>query len=96
MYANLVLFNLGPGKRPVVEKLMQQMSPAFSAQKGFKGVTYLGDDTNGQYGGLTLWESKEAAEVGFQALLPQLQKAIEGPVQSPPSRSLFEVLEPKA
>ena len=96
MYARLVLFTLGPGTRPTAEKVMGPFAPSMSAAKGFKGATFLGDDTTGQYGALVLWESKEAAEAAFEVLFPQLQSALEGIVKAPPTATLFEVLEPKA
>lgn len=96
MYARLVLFTLGPGMRSTAEKIVGWSAASFKAQKGFKGATFLGDDDRSEYGGLTLWESKEDAEVAFEALFPQLQEALAGIIQGPPITKLFEVFEPTA
>ena len=96
MYARLVLFTLGPGTRSTAEKLVDQFAPLLRAWKGFKSATFLADDTAGEYGTLVLWESKEDAEAAFEALNPQMEKALTGIVKGPPTLSLFEVLEPKA
>ncbi|NIN95535.1 MAG: hypothetical protein GTN93_10590 [Anaerolineae bacterium] len=96
MYANQVMFTLGPGKRSTAEKLVDQFAPAIGSRKGIKSATFLADETVGEYGALVLWESKEDAEAAFEALFPQLQKALAGIVQGQPVRRLFEVLEPKA
>jgi len=94
MYANLVTFNLAPGKPKQREKLIQKFDPALKATKGFKQVTFLGNDETGQGGALMVWETKEDAEAAFQAMFPQLQQALEGLVKEPPIRAVFEVIEP--
>ncbi|MFQ5914063.1 MAG: hypothetical protein ACE5JS_12840 [Nitrospinota bacterium] len=96
MFARLTLFTLGPGTRSTAEKLAGQFDPLFKTQKGFKGITFIGDDAVGEYGGLSLWESKEAAEAAASALNPKLQEALSGIVKGPPTLRLFEVFEPKA
>ncbi len=96
MYARLVLFTLGPGTRSTAEKLDDQFAALLRARKGFKSVTFLADDTVGEYGAFVLWESKEDAEAAFEALNPQLEKALTGIVKGPPTTRLFEVVEPKA
>jgi len=96
MYARLVMFTLGPGTRSTADKLVDQFAPDLRAQKGFKSATFLADDSVGEYGAFVLWESKEDAEAAFEALNPQLEKALTGIVQGPPTTRLFEVVKPKA
>jgi len=96
MYARLVMFTLGPGMRSTAEKLADQFASAHKTLKGFKSATFIGDDTVGEYGALTLWESKEDAEAAGTALGPKLEQALSGIVKGPPTRRLFEVYEPKA
>ena len=96
MYARLVLFTLGSGMRLTAEKVMGRFPAGMRAAKGFKGVTFLGDDTTGQYGALVLWESKGDAEAHFEVAFPQLQSALEGIAKAPPTATLFEVVELKA
>ncbi len=94
MYARLVMFTMGPGKRAVAEKMADQFLGAMQGLKGFKGSTFIVDEAVGEYGALSLWESKEALEAALETLTPGLQQALEGIVQGPPIRRTFEVYEP--
>ncbi len=96
MYAQLVMLTLGPGTRSTAEKLADQFAPALKALKGFKRVTFLGDETVGEYGTLSLWESKEDVEAAAAVLGPKLEQAVSGIAKVPPTRRFFEVYEPKA
>ncbi len=95
MYARLILFTIGPGKRAVAEKMVVQFAPALRSRKGFKGATFLADDSVGEYGSLVLWETKEDAEDAAKNLFPEVQKALSGLVKEPPRHPLFEVVEVK-
>jgi len=96
MYAQLVMLTLGPGTRSTGEKLADQFAPALRALKGFKRVTFFGDETVGEYGSLSLWESKEDVEAAAAVLGPKLEQAVSGIAKVPPTRRFFEVYEPKA
>jgi heme-degrading monooxygenase HmoA len=75
--------------------LADQFAPAFKAAKGFKGVTFLADFAAGEYGLLSLWESKEDYEAFGRAVEPQLQQALAGIVKEPPVKKDCDVYEPK-
>ncbi len=96
MYARLVLFTLGPGMRSTAEKVADEMNLKVKARKGFKSVNFLGDDEAGEYGAFVLWETKEDAEAGKEALLPVLQNILSGIAKGPPTLKLFEVYEPQS
>jgi len=96
MYAQLLMLTLGSGTRSTGEKLADQFAPALRALKGFKRVTFLGDEVVGEYGSLTLWESKEDLEAAAAVLGPKLEQAVSGIAKVPPTRRVFEVYEPKA
>jgi len=96
MYSTLLTLTLGPGMRSAGEKLADQFAPALKALKGFKGVTFFGDETTGEYGSLTLWETKEDAEAAAAVMRPKLEQAVSGIAKAPPTRRFFEVYEPKA
>ena len=96
MYAQLSMIILGPGTRSAAEKLADQFAPALKTLKGFKRVTFIGDETVGEYGSLSLWESKEDAEAAAAVVRPQLEQAVSGIAKAPPTRRFFEVYEPKA
>ena len=96
MYARLVMFTLGPGMRTTADKLADQFSSIHENMKGFKGATYIGDDSIGEYGCLTIWESKEDAEASGMDLRPKLEQALSGIAKGPPTSRLFVVFEPKS
>jgi len=91
MYALLTMFTLGPGMRSTAEKLLEQFAPAIRSMKGFKSATFVGDDATGEYGALSLWETKEDAEASLAATGPELEKALSGIVKGPPKRGVYEV-----
>ena len=95
MYAQLVLFALGPDTRPTAEKIADQFVSAYTTQKGFKSVTFLADSETGEYGALSLWESKEDVEAWMVLAGPELENTLEGLVKDPPVRRIFEVYEPQ-
>lgn len=92
MYAQLLMFTLGPGTRSAAEKLADQFAPAHRAAKGYKGVTFFADYTIGEYGSFTLWESKEDLEAFRNIAIPKLEDALSGIT---PSVRTFEVYEPQ-
>lgn len=96
MYAQLVILHLGPGMRSTAEKLADQFAPVIEAQKGFKKITWFGDEAEGDYGTFSLWESREDAEAEAEAVRPQFEQAVSGIAKGPPTRRFFEVYEPKA
>ena len=92
MYARLVLFTLGPDGHSKAQALADDLAPAISALPGCAGVTFFGDDTDGEYGLFVLWESKENAEAAAEVIGPKLMQGLSGSVQSPPTIRLFEVI----
>ena len=95
MYTRLVIFKVGPGMRSRMEQLVDPFDRLYRAQKGFKYVSIFGDHASGEYGSYSVWESQEDAEAANAVIAPQLQQALTGLLQGPPSRWFFEVLEPK-
>ena len=92
MYARLVRFNLGPGSRGAAENVAGAVVPAIKAQKGLEGVTFFGDDTDGEYGLFVLWASREEAETAAAAVGPTLAGALAGVAKGSPDIRLFEVI----
>ncbi|MCK4348804.1 MAG: hypothetical protein KAW47_09335 [Thermoplasmatales archaeon] len=95
MYALLTMFTLGPGMRSTMEKLVDEFAPVHRNMKGFKSMTFFGDDTVGECGALSIWESKEEAEDVLKTTGPGLRQAVSSIVKGQPTRRVFEVLEPK-
>jgi hypothetical protein len=94
MYARLVRFTLGPGKRHVAQAVADDISPLIASQPACKGVTVFGDDTDGQYGIFVLWDSEANANVAAQLVRPKLDEHLAGHVQGATEARLFEVLSP--
>ena len=95
MYAQSVMFTLGPGMRSTADKLADQFASAHKTLKGFKSSTFIGDDTVGDYGALTLWETPEDLQAASNILRPKLQEALSGIAKGEPTVRVFEVYEPK-
>lgn len=95
MYARLITFNLEPEKCAAAEKLADRFAPILRARRGLVTVIFFANDATGEYGILTLWESKENLEVEATLLIPRLQDALAGISAAPPLIRLFEVYEPR-
>ncbi len=93
MYARLVQFTFGPNAHEKAEQLAGDLGPAIGALKGCKGVTFFGDEADGEYGLFVLWESQEDAEATAQVIRPRLEKGLSGNIQGPPRIRLFKVIE---
>ena len=94
MYVRLVRFTFGPGKQAAAQSLADDLVPAISAQPGCHGVTFFGDDADGEYGLFVLWESRENADDAAAVIRPQLNEGLAGNAQAPPEARLFKVIEP--
>ncbi|MEZ5447587.1 MAG: hypothetical protein R3E89_00645 [Thiolinea sp.] len=94
-YARLTLLNLGPDNRSLGETIADRFAPLIREQKGFQQVSFFSDVEAGEYGSLTLWESREDAEAAYAASIPQLQQMLEGMLKGPPVIKQYEVYEPK-
>ena len=95
MYARLVLVTLGPGARDKAESLADSFGAVLAGLKGFRGVTFVADDVAGEYGSISLWETREDAEnVRFTAG-PQTRQDLRDIARGPPRVRLFEVYEPR-
>jgi len=95
MYATITLFTTKPGMRKAMEKLGDKMFNFLSGMKGFKNLTLIVDPEIDEYGGVTLWESKEDAESALEVTGAQLQEALSDIAKGPPTRRVYEVYEPK-
>jgi len=96
MHARLVLFNVGPGMGPIVEKINDEMIPKLRERKGFIRATFLCNYEAGEYGALNVWESSEDAEASRKVVFPILESKLAGITKSPPTVRLFDVYEPQA
>ena len=63
---------------------------------GFRQMFVSGADALREYGSFSVWESQEDAAAANVVIAPQVQQALTGLLQGPPSRWLVEVLEAMA
>jgi heme-degrading monooxygenase HmoA len=92
MYARLVRFSFGPGKRAEAQAIADDLAPLIASQPGCEGVTVFGDDGDGQYGIFVLWDSEANAETAARLVRPKLDDHLSDNVQGPPEARLFEVI----
>ncbi|HAR96880.1 MAG TPA: hypothetical protein DCR97_13105 [Deltaproteobacteria bacterium] len=94
MYAELVMIKLGPGMKPLAEKVADELAPIYKAMNGFRGVVFLGEAEAGEYGSLSIWESKEDAEALHGTMKGRLERLVgRVPKIGPDTRRIFEVYE---
>ena len=75
------------------DKTGEQFGPMIAGMKGFKGMTMFGDYDTGEYGGLSLWETKEDAEAALAATEAPMKEGLGDLLKGPPVRKVFEVWE---
>ena len=95
MYARMTTWRLGAENRSTMERLADEAFRRVRGMDGFRSATYMADDAAGEYIGLTVWESKEAADAAGQASAEQLRRIAADLGQQPEVRT-FEVYEPQA
>lgn len=76
MYARLALIMLGPGKGEDASRIAAQLSQTLKSQNGFKQVMFFADEDAGEYGSLSLWETKEDAQAASAALRPMVGELV--------------------
>ena len=92
MFARLVRFTFGPGKRAEAQAVADEIGPLIASQPGCQSVTVFGDDSDGEYGIYVLWNSAAEADAASRIVRPKLDEHLAGNVQRAPEIRLFEVL----
>jgi heme-degrading monooxygenase HmoA len=95
MYARLVTLKLKPGSMSTAEKLADQAVSVIRGLKGFKDVTFFGNNDTGEYGSLSLWETEEDAEAVSKATQLQIRDVVGGLLMERPMVRICEVYGPK-
>jgi heme-degrading monooxygenase HmoA len=95
MYAHLVLFTMGQGERKTAEEMADKFATIYADCPNCQQVMFLGDPVKGEYGSISMWDSEEALTAYREQSAPQLEAALQGLVQGPPTIRKFEVYEPK-
>lgn len=91
MYAMLSIFKLGPGTGGKANAMGEPWLPVLSGMKGFKSATMIGDYDEGEYIGLTLWETKADAEAVLADTEEHFQAQIGSIAIEPPTRKIYDV-----
>ena len=97
-HLRLIKVTLKPGNRSLAEQIANHAPARMSQLPGFvpgSGVFYLDGEGETTIGGITIWESREAAEQAGEPLesgtIQALGDALDGELES----SIHEVYEPK-
>jgi heme-degrading monooxygenase HmoA len=93
MYVLLTMFTLGPGTKEVADKMGEQFMGMLQGMKGFQSMTMFGDDDTGEYGGLSIWATKEDAEAALAGTEQPMKEAVGNMLKGPPVRKVFELWE---
>ena len=92
MYARLVRFTFGPGKRTEAQALADELVPLIASQPGCERAVVFGDDSDGEFGIFVLWQTEAEAEAAAQLVRPKLMEHLQGNTQGAPEMRLFEVI----
>jgi heme-degrading monooxygenase HmoA len=93
MYVALTTFVLGPGSREVSDKMGVQFGAMLKSMKGFESMTMFGDNDTGEYGGLSIWATKEDAEAALANTEEPMKQAVGSLLKGPPVRKVYELWE---
>jgi heme-degrading monooxygenase HmoA len=77
------------------EKLADQAVSVIRGLKGFKDVTFFGNNETGEYGSLSLWETEKDAEAVSNATKLQIRDVIGDLLIERPMVRICEVYGPK-
>jgi heme-degrading monooxygenase HmoA len=95
MYARLVTLKLKPGSMSTAEKLADQAVSIIRGLKGFKDVTFFGNNDTGEYGSLSLWKTEEDAKAVSKATQLQIRDVVGDLLMERPMVRICEVYGPK-
>ena len=92
MYARLVRFSFGPGKRAEAQALADELMPLITSQPGCESAVVFGDDSDGEYGIFVLWQTEAEADAAAQLVRPRTMEHLQRNAQGAPEMRLFEVI----
>ena len=84
---------LTPGSRPMAEKVADQGAQGFTQLPGFQDVIYFVDEGRNEYGAVSTWESREAAERSVAETTPQFRQAFADNLQGEIETRIYEIYE---
>lgn len=93
MFARLVLLSLKPGSIDRTRELAEHADPVLRGLEGFRGVTFFADDSAGEYGSLTLWETRADAEAVSAVRELQVTDILGDTLKTRPRVHIYEVYD---
>lgn len=95
MYARLLIMQLGPGMRHAATAMADEAFKLTRTLNGFVSANYLiFDEESGEYGSMTVWQSKADADAAAAHLTPWLEQYAAGKLKAPPVIRNAEVYQP--
>ncbi len=95
MHVRLVTLKLKPESMSTAVKLADHAAAEIRRLKGFKNVTFFGNNETGEYGSLSLWETEEDAEAVSKATGLQIRDVVGDLLIERPMVRICEVYGPK-
>ncbi len=95
MHVRLVTLKLKPESMSTAVKLADHAASEIRRLKGFKNVTFFGNNETGEYGSLSLWETEEDAEAVSKATGLQIRDVVGDLLIERPMVRICEVYGPK-
>lgn len=74
MYARYTMAQYRRVDRATAESAADHVDALLRQQKGFKGCTWLFDHDTSEYGVLSLWETREAADAAATAIAAEVEQ----------------------
>ena len=74
MYARYTVTPWGQIDPQQAFRIADAIDPLMKQQQGFKSVVWLYDESAGEYGALSVWDTREDADAAGAALAPKLQE----------------------
>ena len=95
MYARLLIMQLGPGMRDTATAMADEAFKLTRTLNGFVSANYLiFDEERGEYGSISIWQSKADADAAAARLAPWLEQYAGGKLKAPPMIKSAEVYQP--
>jgi len=95
MYARLLIMQLGPGMRDAATAMADEAFKLTRTLNGFVSANYLiFDEESGEYGSMSIWQSKADADAAAGRLTPWLEQHAAGKLKPPPVIRNAEVYQP--
>lgn len=93
MYARLSMFRLKPDSPlSFAERWAEKTHMVHRSLKGFKGITFLGEEITKEFGAISFWETKEDALAAGSIISSKVYStASKTYIESPPIVAIYEV-----